>query len=215
MPEDYSKPPSNSQMPRKAGEKRKQPKEKPKVEPVVTGKVRTRRPGLGRQIKESFTGDSLQSVAEYVVIDVAVPAAKSMITDMFKEGIERVMWGDSGSRRTTGVSPTMRIAATNYTRYAAPAIKSGARELSARARSTHDFEEIVLDTREEAANVIDKLNDLIEEYEVATVADLYDLAGYTSEFTDQKWGWTDIRGAQVRRIREGFLIELPRPVVIG
>ena len=215
MPEDYSKPPSNSQMPRKAGEKRKQPKEKPKVEPVVTGKVRTRRPGLGRQIKESFTGDSLQSVAEYVVIDVAVPAAKSMITDMFKEGIERVMWGDSGSRRTTGVSPTMRIAATNYTRYAAPAIKSGARVLSSKARSTHDFEEIVLDTREEAANVIDKLNDLIEEYEVATVADLYDLAGYTSEFTDQKWGWTDIRGAQVRRIREGFLIELPRPVVIG
>ena len=75
MPEDYSKLPSNSQMPRKAGDKRKQPKEKPKVEPVVTGKVRTRRPGLGRQIKESFTGDSLQSVAEYVVIDVAVPAA--------------------------------------------------------------------------------------------------------------------------------------------
>ena len=215
MPEDYSKLPSNSQMPRKAGDKRKQPKEKPKVEPVVTGKVRTRRPGLGRQIKESFTGDSLQSVAEYVVIDVAVPAAKSMITDMFKEGIERVMWGDSGPRRTTGVSPTMRIATTNYTRYAAPAIKSGARELSSRARSAHDFEEIVLDTREEAANVIDKINDLIEEYEVATVADLYDLAGYTSEFTDQKWGWTDIRGAQVRRIREGFLIELPRPVVIG
>ena len=75
----------------------------------------------------------------------------------------------------------------------------------------HDFDEIVLDQRAEAEEVIDRLYDVVSRYESATVADLYDLVGLPSTHTDHKWGWTDLRGAGVSRIRDGYLLDLPDP----
>jgi hypothetical protein len=83
--------------------------------------------------------------------------------------------------------------------------------MSQRGRAKHDFDEIVLDQRAEAEEVIDRLYDVVSRYEQATVADLYDLVGLSSTHTDHKWGWTDLRGAGVSRIRDGYLLDLPDP----
>ena len=83
--------------------------------------------------------------------------------------------------------------------------------MSRRARASHDFDEIILASRVEAEEVIDRLFDLVSRYESATVADLYEMVGVTGNFTDDKWGWTNIRGAGVTRVRNGFLLDLPRP----
>jgi hypothetical protein len=79
------------------------------------------------------------------------------------------------------------------------------------ARRNHDFDEIVLATRAEANEVIDRLFDLISKYEQATVSDLYDLVGLEAKFTDEKWGWRDMRGVQAVRVGGGYLLDLPRP----
>jgi hypothetical protein len=68
----------------------------------------------------------------------------------------------------------------------------------------------VVDTRYDAELVLDSLNDCITEYGRATVGDFYDLVGYDTENTDYKWGWTDLSAARVRKIRGGWLIDLPR-----
>ena len=52
---------------------------------------------------------------------------------------------------------------------------------------------------------------LIERYQSATVADLYELVGVQGSYTDDKWGWVDIRGAGITRVRNGYLLDLPRP----
>lgn len=83
--------------------------------------------------------------------------------------------------------------------------------MSQRGRARHDFDEIVLDERAEAEEVIDKLYEVVSRYEFATVADLYDLVGLPSNHTDHKWGWSDLRGAGVSRIRDGYLLDLPDP----
>jgi hypothetical protein len=83
--------------------------------------------------------------------------------------------------------------------------------MSQRGRAKHDFDEIVLDQRAEAEEVIDRLYDVVSRYEQATVADLYDLVGLSSTHTDHKWGWTDLRGSGVSRIRDGYLLDLPDP----
>ena len=85
------------------------------------------------------------------------------------------------------------------------------RVMSRQARSRHDFDEIVLETRAEAEEVIDRLFDLVSRYESATVADLYELVGLPSSHTDHKWGWTDVRGAGATRTRDGYLLDLPEP----
>ena len=56
----------------------------------------------------------------------------------------------------------------------------------------------------------------INTYGIASVADLYDLAGITCRsYTANKYGWTDIRSAKVVRIRDGYILELPRTVQIN
>jgi hypothetical protein len=86
--------------------------------------------------------------------------------------------------------------------------------MSRQGRARHDFDEIVLDERSEAEEVLDRLFDVVNKYESATVADLYDLVGLPSTHADYKWGWTDLRGAGVSRIRDGYLLDLPDPEII-
>lgn len=54
--------------------------------------------------------------------------------------------------------------------------------------------------------------DLLKEYESASISDLYSLVGWSSNYVDQKWGWMDLHGSQVRRTHDGYILEFPRPV---
>ena len=82
--------------------------------------------------------------------------------------------------------------------------------MSSRARRMHDFEELVFDSRLEAESVLERMRDIIEQYEMASVADLYSLAGVSSNYVDNNWGWRNLAQARTRQVREGFLLELPR-----
>lgn len=185
------------------------PERKP-IEKVISGEaVKVKKP-LGRKIIETFTGDDMHSVGSYILFDVIIPAAKSMISEVASQGVERLLFGDS-KRRSAG----NRISYTNYNKPfsgAKPATNS--RDLNYKSRATHDFEEVMITTRAEAQDVLDRLSDLIENYDVATVSDLYDLVGISGSFTDEKWGWSDIRGSHVVSRRGGYMLDLPRPTPI-
>ncbi len=84
--------------------------------------------------------------------------------------------------------------------------------MSRQARAGHNFDEIILDQRAEAEEVIDKLFELVSRYDTATVADLYELVGLSATHTDHKWGWSDLHGSGVSRVRGGYLLDLPEPV---
>ena len=85
------------------------------------------------------------------------------------------------------------------------------RYISRSARSRHDFDDIILETRGEAEDVLSHLVDLIEDYGVASVGDYYDLLGIESAFTDNKYGWTNVADGYIDRTRDGYCIRLPRP----
>jgi hypothetical protein len=144
------------------------------------------------------------------MFDVLLPAAKDMIVEAGSQGIEKLIFGDSRRRPMSPQSgPTGHI---SYNRYSMGNRQSGPqRAISRQARSRHNFDEIVLDQRAEAEEVIDRLFDVVNRYESATVADLYELVGLSSTHTDNKWGWTDLTGAGVSRIRGGYLLDLPEP----
>jgi hypothetical protein len=79
----------------------------------------------------------------------------------------------------------------------------------------HAFDEIVISSRQEAEEVLDRMYDLISRYDAATVADLYELTGLEGTHADQKWGWEDLRGSSVGRVRGGgYLLELPEPIAL-
>ena len=70
--------------------------------------------------------------------------------------------------------------------------------------------EIIVLTQEQAEEVIDALKTLIAGYKMARVSDLYDLVGLKAKFTDGHHGWKDLSTASVKRVSEGYLLELPK-----
>lgn len=178
-----------------------------KVDRVIEGKVVVKKRGFWRKLNEALTSDDSQSVGSYIMWDVLIPAFKSMILDAGSQGLERALYGEVRAKSRPGEG---RVAYNRMYKGSTP-IREGRREISNSARRSHDFREIILETRSEAEEVIDRLVDLIDSYDVATVSDLYDLVGITGNFVDEKWGWNDLRSAKATRVREGYLLELPRP----
>lgn len=74
-----------------------------------------------------------------------------------------------------------------------------------------DLAEIIFETRVEATEVLDAMIAIIAQYDAVTVADLWELLGRTGEPTDERWGWTELLGADVAKVHEGYLLDLPRP----
>lgn len=182
-----------------------------KIDPVVSSGAVRRRKSLRRQFKETFVAGDARSAITYVLFDVLLPAAKDMVVEAGSQGIERLIFGDS-RRRSIHRPPSGPTGHINYNRHSTPSRLSGPeRVISRRARARHNFDEIVLDERHEAEEVIDRLFDLVSRYESASVADLYELVGLTSTHTDNKWGWIDLTGAGVTRVRGGYLLDLPEP----
>ena len=58
------------------------------------------------------------------------------------------------------------------------------------------------------------MDELIDMYGQVSVADLYDLVGKTCEHTDNKYGWTNIRNAEPVRVRDGYLLKMPKALPI-
>jgi len=81
-------------------------------------------------------------------------------------------------------------------------------------RHNGGIEDIVFDTRSDAQEVLNQLDDLMTTYQLVSVADLYNLIGKTNSFTDNKYGWIDLKKAHVRRIRSGYSIDLPKTILL-
>lgn len=210
--------PGNSQREKAVS---KEPAEPKQIEKVVSSKAVRRKKPLGKRFIETFFGESAKNAVEYVAREVLLPAVKDTIADAFSQGIERMIFGEARSAsRRTGSRPGSKT--SDYVSYNRMSSRSTApwnrgedhdvpRTVSRRARASHDFDEIVLATRHEANMVLDRLMDLISKYNEATVADFYTLVDITGEFTDDRWGWDDLRGVGVSRVREGYILDLPRP----
>lgn len=197
------------------------PAPEPKViTPVVTGNVTRKKRSALTRFKETFIGGDAQSVVGYVSYEILIPAVKDTLSDMVSMGIERLLFGEgriSPSRR--GRASGASTGHINYSGFSkSPTNRYGRdepRQISRSARAAHNFDEIILDTRVEAETVIERLSDLCDQYGMASVSELYELVKITGDFTDEKWGWFDMRGARVDRIRGGYLLNLPKPEVLN
>lgn len=214
--------PGNSRRGSTAPESKQVESEK-KIEAVVTGEVVRRKKPVGRRFLETFLGGSAQEVARYLLMEVMLPAAKDLITDTVSQGVERLVYGEtrSISRRPGGYRPSSSASYVSYNRMSSPGSgplpsrRDDPRNISQQARREHNFDEVLLASRVEAENVYRKLIDLIERYQMFSVADFYSLVGVSASHTDEKWGWASMDGIKIVRVHNGYIIEFPRAEVIS
>lgn len=75
------------------------------------------------------------------------------------------------------------------------------------------IDQVSFGSRKEAANVLDSLADILDQYGTVTVADFYDETGLKDPCdSDTRYGWKDIDDAYVVKVRSGWSISLPDPI---
>lgn len=187
-----------------------------KVEPVVVGKVIRRKKSLGKRFMETFFSGDSNGVLNYLVRDVLVPAFQATVTDVISQGIEKAVYGEvrtqHRSSRPGGIG-SRNI--TSYDRYSAaprPTVSAPVGPRRAPSRSSqYDVGDIVLETRMEAQDVLETMSNILDQYDIVTVGDLYSLTKEPTQPQDYKFGWTDLSHADMRRVREGYMLILPQP----
>lgn len=193
-----------------------EPVEEPRVVgPVISGSAVERKEPLRKKFLQAYAGDSAQSVGQYLLMDVIVPGTKNIISDLVTQGINRLLYGGSrpvqqGVRSNVGGGYGKFFSGGSNAQQS----QQQAPQVVHQAQAAHQFGEIVLQTRSDAELVIDELRALIEHYGNAKVANLYSLVGITGDFTNQSYGWTNLSRAGVIQIREGYLLDLPKPEIL-
>jgi len=194
--------------------KERPPKPEKIIEKVVVGEVVQKPQGIGHKFRHIFFGGDFKNAARYVAADVLLPALRNLLVDITTGGIEKVVYGDSPNRRRR---PTNYGAISNI-QYSNPLMRDP-RHIS-RAQvpdqppgpyrtDRRTMDNFVLATRAEADNVVERLGDILDKYEVVSYGDLMDLLGLPSTPIDQKWGWSYLTNVAVRQVRNGYLIEFP------
>lgn len=75
------------------------------------------------------------------------------------------------------------------------------------------IDQVSFGSRKEAANVLHRLADILDQYGTVTVADFYDEAGVARpSYSGMDYGWKDIGDAYVVKVRSGWSISLPDPI---
>lgn len=178
------------------------------IKQVTSSPAIRRKKGMGKQFKSIFFGGDAKSALQYSIYDVIIPAAKEMMVDAVREGFEKLVMGTSRRQRNAPTSGPGGY--VSYNRYSMGQPQQP-RTVSRASRVRHNFDEIVLETRQEAEDVLDRLYEIIDRFGAASVSDLYDLVGVQSNHADQKWGWEELRGATASHVRGGYLLDLPEP----
>ena len=198
--------------------KHEEKREKKKVEKVVTHKVAKRKKTLGKRMSETFLEEDGQSVMQYIIYDILIQAAKDTFSDLVRSGIDMLLYGEGGSRnrstyRDRGRSYSQSRVSYNRMYGNDDRRLNPPRERNRRGRASYNFDDIILESREDAKQVLDELCELIDQFNWASVEDFYDLVGLDADYVDVRWGWTDLRNAYIERVRGGgWVIHLPRPV---
>ena len=178
----------------------KQPEKK--FEAVASGKLKAKKKTFLGGI---FTSEDAAQVKSFVKNDVIIPAIKKVISDT----VDTILYpGSRGSRR----SPVDRVSYEN--RYGSRTYDSrdyrrGSENRDKPAATTYGYEDVIFSTRGEAEAVRDRLDEIMDTYEQVSIAALYELSRLPSRYTDNNYGWTNLRDVRIERVRDGFILEMP------
>ena len=81
--------------------------EKKKVEKVIKGKAKTRKKTGASKLADVFISEDAKNVKSYVIMDVLIPAAKKAISDIVRDGIDMILYGETGRSSSRLLSNTI------------------------------------------------------------------------------------------------------------
>lgn len=174
-------------------------------------------------------------IGKYVMDEYIVPQATdtmhdllaklgSGVNDAFQGALNKLFYKeDNGRRYSSGSSAGRTSYTTFYTRPSTGATSySATSNNSISRRASNEVKIITVDTEEDAKRLVGFLQNLIRNYKVAKVSDLYGSLQPKVQiaFTDYKYGWTNPNEIGYHPIYSGpdrgkFQLDLPQPIDIS
>ena len=180
-------------------------KERPTVRKVAH--ARTRKVSLGEKVKNVLIlGDFKESVTSSIQ-DIAIPYLMDLISDSLCNIVQSIFQGGDStpvSRRSNSRSPYR-----DYTRS-----YRDERRNRDNPRDKFDFDSIVFDTMSDAENVLSELIEILDQAGEVKVSEFFKFAGVSRDYTDERWGWTNLSTAHSKRVADGYILKLPKPEVL-
>lgn len=192
-------------------DKARQEQSQKKVEAVISGSAKTRKKSEIQKLTDVFIAEDAHNVKSYILMEVIVPAVKKAVSDIVTTGIDMILYGESN--RSKKNSTASKVSYRNFYERDKDRVYAGS---ATDRRNGFDYDDILFTTRGDAEAVLDAMNDIISQFGTVSVSDFYDLARVPNDnFTMNRYGWTNIGGATAVRVRDGYILKLPRAIPLN
>lgn len=196
----------------------KENEERLKKKALVTTKGVNKRNFMSRVSHHLFKNS--EGAGGYVVKEVIFPTMKDGLFNALTTFASMMFYGDD--RVSSSRSRRSRNEWTDYNRpsrttmrasYSEPrggrgSVRGGRRDYP--GEDIIDVPEYLLETRDDANIVISQLQNDIDRFGQASIADYLDyVGGENSNYINNIYGWLDLHTARPRAVRGGYIIDLP------
>lgn len=177
-----------------------------KVEKVITGGAKLKKKTEIQKLKDVFISEDIGNVKSYILKDVLVPRIRDAIVDIIKNSADMIFYGSTRRSSSSGSRPVASKISYNQMFSG-----SNSNREPIQTRTGLNFDEITFQSRGDAELVLSTMEDMIEQYKVVTVGELYNLADVsTDNYMVYKYGWTDLRSAKAVPTTDGWVLKLPK-----
>lgn len=180
--------------------------ENQKVEKVVRGTVKRKKNEV-RKFTDIFAPGDVSDIKNHLLMDVAIPTFKKLLSEMIRIGADMLIYGDV---RSAGSGHTA------YNKISYSANTSGVVPSSATVRTPFNYDDILFDDYRDAECVMRSMCDILGTYKIVSVAKFYELCGVKdNNYMNHNYGWMDLRGADIIRVRDKWMLKLPKVMPLG
>ena len=192
---------------------------------LLPGNSRDDKPGKPKEVARATVGSvkrrvkpkspiigDMSRIASDIGTDILLPAIKTLMSELITNGINMILYGNSNvpRGRSTGYGGRQARSTRYGGFYDEPRRPD---RIHARPVTISDkIDQMVYNPRSDAEMVLGGMQDRIREYGVVTMADMYNLAGVSSDYTDSAYGWMSVDSARIVPGQGGYSLELPEPV---
>lgn len=177
-----------------------------RVEKITTGAVKTKKKSEIRKFTDVFLEEDIQDIKRHIKYDIVIPNVKRILYNIGEGILSAALGGSRDRSRSTVDKISYNQCYTNN--------RDDRRRDEPQPRHTFDYDTIGFVNRGDAEDVLDRLDEMIEQYGMARVGDIYDMIGRSCSYTAYNYGWTNLRDARVTRRGGDYVLDLPRAVAL-
>ena len=180
-----------------------------KIEKVISGAAKTKKKSEVKKLADIFISEDIGQVKSYILMDVLVPAIKKAVSDIVTNGMDMILYGESGRTKRSSIASKV-----SYNRFSDP---RDDRRYRTRSQNAFDYDDVVFDSYGAADKVLEAMDDIISQYGVVSVLDFYDLADVsTDNYLADRYGWSNIPATcKPVRVRDGYILKLPKALPLN